>query len=442
VPAILATLKGQIALFQGDFASAVTLLEQALAQLPGKSAGFRGFVVQHLAMAHWITGNNATADTVLQDFQDAAEAEQSSLITVMNQAERHNLRGQITQSAPLYERALQLSLSEKAPGRMQHAAAHAELSLIWYEWNNLDNAEQHARAAVELGVTGMSMRAAAMGHFGLTRVLCAKGDVDGAQAALEQLNAITQQVDFGGTLSLDALHVPILLAAGDTATLRQVLQPYVSMPAPVAPPLHPRLMYYVAQGLLALNQTERAAQWVEFALSHNDAAAGSLFTSVPGHALLAMVRQAQGLTGQAHTELQQALQAAEPERFIRTFVDLGQPMAHLLAEYRAGMPHDAALPSRQYVDSLLAAFGAPAEIPAPPPETPQPLVEPLTDREIEVLQLIAQGYANKEIADELVISPGTVKVHTSHIYGKLSVNSRTQAVAEARKLGIIPLKSG
>jgi LuxR family maltose regulon positive regulatory protein len=85
-----------------------------------------------------------------------------------------------------------------------------------------------------------------------------------------------------------------------------------------------------------------------------------------------------------------------------------------------------------FVDQVLNAAGVEPVIPRV-----QALVEPLSERELEVLQLIAEGLTNREIGQRLFITPGTVKVHTSNIYGKLGVHSRTQAVAQARALGIL-----
>jgi LuxR family maltose regulon positive regulatory protein len=89
-----------------------------------------------------------------------------------------------------------------------------------------------------------------------------------------------------------------------------------------------------------------------------------------------------------------------------------------------------------FVDQLLTAAGVVAERPVPTPSA-QPLVEPLSERELEVLQLIADGLSNREIADKLFISVGTVKTHTHNIYGKLGVSGRTQAVARARELKLL-----
>jgi LuxR family maltose regulon positive regulatory protein len=152
-------------------------------------------------------------------------------------------------------------------------------------------------------------------------------------------------------------------------------------------------------------------------------------------ALQALAFQAQDDTDQAMSALKRALSLAEPEGYVRTFVDEGEPMARLL--YKAMTRGTAP----EYVRRLLAAFPT-AEAKQTVPATSQPpqseLIEPLTERELEVLQLVAEGLTNPEIASRLYLSLNTVKVHTRNIYGKLGAHSRTQAVGRARALGVLP----
>jgi LuxR family maltose regulon positive regulatory protein len=91
---------------------------------------------------------------------------------------------------------------------------------------------------------------------------------------------------------------------------------------------------------------------------------------------------------------------------------------------------------KEYIGSLLAAFGAKEFQPSSP--SSQPLIEPLSERELEILNYIAKGLTNPEIASRLFLSPHTVKVHTRNIYQKLNVNNRTQAATKARELKILP----
>jgi LuxR family maltose regulon positive regulatory protein len=123
---------------------------------------------------------------------------------------------------------------------------------------------------------------------------------------------------------------------------------------------------------------------------------------------------------------------AEPEGYIRIFLDVGEPVRELLAAYlRSAAPRH-----NLYAQKVLDAF-SPLRGADSPGTQQGGLIEPLSGRELEVLQLMALGKTNKEIAGQLIISPGTVKAHTARIYRKLDVSNRTEAVACARQLGIL-----
>jgi LuxR family maltose regulon positive regulatory protein len=147
---------------------------------------------------------------------------------------------------------------------------------------------------------------------------------------------------------------------------------------------------------------------------------------------------AHGEKEQAVGRLGDALALAEPGGFIRIFVDEGPPMARLLGEALAhGIAPD-------YVRRLLAAFpmDEPASAETKTPLTDQSeLLDPLSERELEVLQLIAEGLTNPEIASRLYLSLNTVKVHTRNIYSKLNVHSRAQAIARSQELELLPRRS-
>ena len=150
--------------------------------------------------------------------------------------------------------------------------------------------------------------------------------------------------------------------------------------------------------------------------------------------LQALVFQKQGDMNQALDALKRSFALAEPEGFIRIFVDEGPSMAHLLYEALSkGI-------SPNYIQRLLRAFPVdePEKVISPQPhESNSDLIEPLSEREIEVLQLISQGLSNREVGERLYLTLNTVKAHSRTIYSKLGVNNRTQAVSKARALGII-----
>jgi LuxR family maltose regulon positive regulatory protein len=152
--------------------------------------------------------------------------------------------------------------------------------------------------------------------------------------------------------------------------------------------------------------------------------------------LYSLALQARGEIERALATLERALVLGEPGGYVRTFVDEGVPMGRLLHQAAArGIQSKAA-------GKLLGAFEfqvADENAVSLASEPNTRLVEPLSERELEVLSLIAEGLTNREIGERLYISQGTVKAHTSNIYGKLGVRSRTQAVACAQGLGILGL---
>jgi LuxR family maltose regulon positive regulatory protein len=147
--------------------------------------------------------------------------------------------------------------------------------------------------------------------------------------------------------------------------------------------------------------------------------------------LQALAHQAQGDIPPALVSLERALTLAEPEGYIRIFVDEGQPMQTLLAE---SLAHGA---DPVYVTRLLAAMNQQMGDETAIPDPNQLLIEPLSKRELEVLRLLAMGHTNQAVADELIIAVSTVKKHVNNIFGKLGVGSRTQAVSRARELDLL-----
>jgi LuxR family maltose regulon positive regulatory protein len=151
--------------------------------------------------------------------------------------------------------------------------------------------------------------------------------------------------------------------------------------------------------------------------------------------MMALAHHSLGNTQTALESLSRALTLAEPQGYVRLFLDEGQPMAELL---RSAVSHNI---SPEYARKLLAAFPkdvmSAVSIDKELTVNAQILAEPLSEREIEVLQLMAEGYKYKEIAERLVVSINTVRHHTRNVYGKLDVNNRTQAISRAKELNLL-----
>jgi len=157
--------------------------------------------------------------------------------------------------------------------------------------------------------------------------------------------------------------------------------------------------------------------------------------------LQAVALHARGEKEKAIQLLGEALALAEPGGFIRLFVDEGEPMRMTISDFRLSIekqPHGQEHNLLGYVDKLLAAFAQPAALPQSKIENQKSkMLEPLSQRELEVLQLIAQGLSNHEIGERLFLALDTVKGHNRNIYSKLQVQRRTEAIARARELGLL-----
>jgi LuxR family maltose regulon positive regulatory protein len=193
----------------------------------------------------------------------------------------------------------------------------------------------------------------------------------------------------------------------------------------------------IAKVQSAQNHFDDALSLLKELESHNqgDGRTGRLIQNL---ILQAVTLHNKGVHSKAYPILEKALELAETEKYARSFIDEGHPMLDLLKRWLA---HSSANPLKEYVQHLIVEFPESISLEADRKDEPgyhEKLIEQLTQRETEVLTLIAEGKTNKEISLVLVVSPGTVKAHTSNIYRKLDVSNRTEAVSRARELGILP----
>jgi LuxR family maltose regulon positive regulatory protein len=226
-----------------------------------------------------------------------------------------------------------------------------------------------------------------------------------------------------------AWHAHLALAQGDLAlAVRWVQERQLGVEDELSPP---RDMEYLtlARVLIAQHRAREALPLLR-RLLHLEEKRGWMGNALGIMVLQALAQQAGGDEDGAMEGLARALAVAEPEGYIRLFVDEGEPMVALLRRaYARGITPD-------YVTTLLAAAGAP--VPVLAASTPAgALLEPLTERELDILGLLVAGLSNAAMARELVISVGTVKSHINHIYGKLGVQSRSQAIARAHSLRLL-----
>ncbi len=455
VVASIATLRAFLAYNRGDDLRAVIALSsQALNAVPEEHRLFRSALVFNMAQAHQLMGDRAAADRAFAEARRIAEAGGSlhiALLTASIQADLARCRGRLRQAAAICREAMQ-SIAEPAERSGRLAPAVGALSIvlggILLEWNDLAGAERALTSGLERIVLSGELGSQIEGYTWLIRLKQALGDAQAALDLIEQGERL--EPFFASYFAAHRARLWLAQAESDPRCLAQAARwaqanhikldtkeniseiPLFRDPEPLI--LARLLIAQCREAPPARRQADLQPllSFLEQQL-HREEEAGWKGEVLRLLILQALALQAQGAVVGALGCLERALALAEPEGYVRIFVDEGVPMARLLyqAAERGIVP--------DYTGRLLAAFETGENKPlTPTPADPSVFVEPLSEREIEILGLVAQGFTNREIARQLVLSPGTVKVHTSHIYDKLDVHSRTQAVTKARVLGILP----
>jgi LuxR family maltose regulon positive regulatory protein len=317
---------------------------------------------------------------------------------------------------------------------------YALLSECHYQWNDLDAALLYANESIECCKRWGHFRNLVDSYLLLAIVQNARGDAAGVDQTIASVRHLIESAQgrAGRVLSLavkqtirrlEALQASIWLSRGeaDAATqclARQAEEGRLRDDDPLPYMIRPRLLLVQGKHDEAKRVMESAVAWAE--TRHR------IDVVIHRLAMLACAQYEAGDAEQAVSTLERALQLAEPSGYVRVFVDQGRPMAVLLRQAAArGLARRGLAPD--YVGKLLDAFRA-GDLPSPDVPT---LVEPPSDRELEVLRLIAAGLSNQEIADTLVVSINTVKTHVRRLYGKLSVHSRLQAVERSKELDLL-----
>ncbi len=438
-----AAARAYLARAVGDHGRAVELSAQALALLPPDDWSARSVVAVNLGMAHLFRGRLAEAEQVLAEAEHAGRRSGNTYARFVALIFMNRVRlgqGRLHEAAAACH-----SIIEQGGSVPIVALAHADLGRIHLEWNDLRAAVNHVLRGLDLSQktdTG-EYQAACLAVMAL--IYRAQGDPAAAQKQLDQARALLDQVDAtpGGRLYHLAVRILVALGQGDVAAAAAAAG---QAPPPAAAGSFPDYIFVMlAMARLLLARDERAAAASYLATIVDLAAsAGMHLACIQARALQAVAAPS---AAEALPLLAEVLAQAEPAGLVRTFVDAGPPMAQLLrlAVSRGLMPN--------YARRLLAAFGhepltragqpppdglvaAGSVVPAGP-DASSALVEPLSERELEVLCRLAQGLTNQEIALALYISVNTVKAHLQSIYGKLAVNSRRQAVAVARRLRLL-----
>jgi LuxR family maltose regulon positive regulatory protein len=408
----------------------------------------RSTVNLNLGFNYLLTGQLARAEGALQAARADAEASGAAyvrLIAMAIQANTYLAQGRLKQARRLFEEAIAAGLAQNR-GRPYPPAgyAYAGLGQLLYELDDMEAAESHLSQAIELGELMADWSMIRRGLLPLAWLKQQRGEDAEAQALWGRaLNVVRQAESKRVEAQLMTHQVRLWLAQmaaspGNPSTLaaaEEWAETYrQSQPDPGSYPQALAQMT-LAWVELAQGRPDQALACLE-PLAEAAAAGGWIDNLIKILALQALAQAAQGDWKSALDTLKRAFDLAIPEGYVRTFIDYGPPMRQLLQH--AAMRGLAA----DCVSKLLAACSAeePGDTPSPPPLStlaPQPLVEPLTERELTILRLMAANLSHREIADELYLSVNTVKWYSTHIYSKLGVHRRADAVARAQALNIV-----
>jgi LuxR family maltose regulon positive regulatory protein len=440
---LIIALKGMQARQQGNTAESTECMEKALKLLPQDNSWLRSLILLNLGVTYFVADNYAAAKQLLPEVSRIGRARGTAdpaIAGLYLQAQFLALRGQLNKATSLCQQGLELATERHWLATYAGVLVEVALADLLREQNQLDTATQHLTQSIDRAIQSRQP-GLMMGYITLARVRQAQGDFSGAWTAIWEAERCQPWL-WSTILSVEACKARLYLAEGN---LEEAIAWAENSGLSIEGNLHysateqfPRaseLDYLTyARVLLAQGQQQSLPSHLHNALrllariQEFANAGGRTIRVVEALLLQALGLQAQGNSNYSLDVLSQALNIPRQGHYTRLFLDEGKPMAELLQLAASKKIH------ADEAKRLLKIFDAVKEYTT---LASQPLIEPLSDRELEVLQYLATGMSNQAIADQLFISLAAVKWHARNIYGKLEVNNRTQAVARARELGLL-----
>ena len=435
LPAAIAMFRAALGRVTGDVAATITNAQRALDLVDADDHVGRGGAAALLGLAHWTTGDLGSGYRWFA--QGLTELERAGYLTdvvggAINLADMRVAEGRLDDAVRTYEHGLRIASSQSGPVLRGAADMHVGLSDLARERDDLARAAQHLLTARGLGEESGFPRYPCRWRVAAAGLREAEGDLDGALELLDEAQRVFFADMSPDTRPIAALRARWCVAHGRLSDARAWAQAQQITAMDELSYAREYEHSTLARLLLAQGIREPARGSVDSAIDVAErllavAEAGNRPGSVIDNLIvLALARQAHGDAPASVAALERALALAAPEGYVRSFVDEGAPMAKLLtsaAARKGGHPYGRVL--------LAAATRVGAQ-----PGSRQALVEPLTERELEVLRLLRTDLDGPDIARELSVSLNTLRTHTKNVYAKLGVNSRREAVRHAVELDL------
>ncbi len=439
LPVAIEMYRAGLAHLHGDVAATMAHARRALDLVEDEGRYEQGAAASLLGLAHWSVGDLDEAYRWFHQGMDALERAGWHVDVVggaITLADIRIAQGRLGDAMALYEQGLRRAADMALPVVRGTADLHVGMAEVCCERNDLEAARRHLDAGAELGDPAELPQNPYRRRVVGARLRQCEGDFAGAVALLDEAEQAYDSDYSPRVRPVPAIRARVHLAQGDVdAALRWARQSGVS--------IDDELSYVreyehltLARVLIAQHRADRSGPAGEDAARLLDRLleaarqGGRRGRALQALLLLALVHQARGDLRTAVTTLDEALREAAPAGYVRLFLDEGPEMASLL---RRAIDHgDAADLARRVLESDRSTGGAPGPRPQPQPG----LVEPLSERELDVLRLLRSDLDGPAIARELTVSLNTMRTHTKRIYTKLGVTSRRAAVRRADELGL------
>ncbi len=455
LPAVIAVGRAYIAQALGNIPDTVRYASQVLELVPETDHLRRGQASMLLGMANWASGDLESADRVFADYTMKLRTSGNLPDAIGTTAVLADIRltlGRLQEAIITSEQLLQFVMGQGEPIPPDTADLHRELGELYLEQGNLEAAAQHLQMSKDLGEKAELPVLRYRLCIAQARLKETQADLDEALTFLDEAQRLYVRSPLPDFRPISAMKARIWMAQGRLIEAQGWVREQ-GLSVDDAPNFLREFEHVtLARVLIDRYKSDRVTGSIHEAIGllerllHAAEAGGRMGSVIEILVLLALAHAAQDDITPALESLERALTLAEPEGHVRFFMDEGEPVAELLTKIEAqgsnprlkefilkllsGFDqHKASYPSSSALRSTLDGKNRSSK--------PQPLIEPLSEHELEVLRLLRTELNGPEIARNRMVSLNTIRTHTQHIYAKLGVNNRRAAVRRAEELNLL-----